>query len=127
MRGFLGPGSQIVAYKLLKDRAVDQLRWSATAVSTHVGVSLCSAAISIACVNPVDVIRTRVYNQPFGPDGRGLWYSGGVDAAQQLVKTEGPTAFYKGAGTHFLRLGPHMVLVFMILERLKQAVEGRGV
>ena len=46
-------------------------------------------------------------------------YSGGADAAAQLVALEGPRAFYKGALTHYLRLGPHMVLVFGILEQLK--------
>ena len=43
----------------------------------------------------------------------------GADAAAQLVTLEGPLAFYKGALTHYLRLGPHMVLVFGILEQLK--------
>ena len=41
-------------------------------------------------------------------------------AAAQLLRTEGPLAFYKGSVTHFLRLGPHMVLVFGILEQFKR-------
>ena len=57
--------------------------------------------------------RTRLYN---APPGR---YAGGVDAALALVRTEGALAFYKGAMTHYLRLGPHMVLVFAILEQMK--------
>ena len=73
-----------------------------------------AAAVSVAFVNPVDVTRTRLYN---APPGR---YSGGVDAAVALVRTEGWLAFYKGATTHFLRLGPHMVLVFGILEQMKK-------
>ncbi len=40
-----------------------------------------------------------------------MWYSSGFDVARQLVANEGLFAFYKGAGTHYLRLGPHMVLV----------------
>ena len=59
------------------------------------------------------VTRTRLYN---APPGR---YAGGVDAALALARIEGPTAFYKGSLTHFLRLGPHMVLVFGILEQIK--------
>jgi hypothetical protein len=69
--------------------------------------------VSVLCVNPVDVVRTRLYN---APPGR---YTGGADAAAQLVALEGGRAFYKGALTHYLRLGPHMVLVFGILEQLK--------
>lgn len=56
----------------------------------------------------------RLYNAPPG------WYSSGLDAAAQLASLEGPLAFYKGALTHYLRLGPHMVLVFGILEQLKR-------
>ena len=38
------------------------------AVQTHVACALFSAAISIFCCNPTDVVRTRVYNAPPG------WY-----------------------------------------------------
>ena len=81
--------------------------------NNQVCCALASAVVSVLCVNPVDVVRTRLYN---APPGR---YSGGADAAAQLVALEGPYAFYKGALTHYLRLGPHMVLVFGILEQLK--------
>ena len=42
-----------------------------------------------------------------------------LDAARKILATEGPLGFYKGAGSHYLRLGPHMVLVFVILEQLR--------
>tara|TARA_B110001452_G_scaffold172073_1_gene144124 strand:+ start:632 stop:1534 length:903 start_codon:yes stop_codon:yes gene_type:complete len=113
LRGLLGPGSQIVAYGEFKRAAVARGA-DAAAVRTHVGCALASAAISILCVNPVDVIRTRLYN---APPGR---YASGLDAATQLVTSEGASAFYKGALTHYLRLGPHMVLVFSLLEQLKR-------
>ena len=67
----------------------------------------------MALVNPVDVTRTRLYN---APPGR---YASGRHAAQQLLEHEGPLAFYKGAAAQYLRLGPHIVLVFVILEKLK--------
>ena len=121
-RGFLGPGSQITSYSLLKDYVVsnDWDGFGATNVATHVVCSLASAAVSVLAVNPVDVIRTRLYNQPFGSDGRGLRYRGGLDASIQLFRAEGLGAFYKGGIAHLGRLGPHMLLVFTILEQLKQ-------
>ncbi len=114
LRGILGPGSQIFAYGELKREAVARGADGASVV-THISCALASAAVSVACVNPVDVTRTRLYN---APPGR---YSSGVDAAWQVVASgEGVLSFYKGALTHFLRLGPHMVLVFAILEQMKQ-------
>ena len=112
LRGILGPGSQIVAYNEIKKAAVAR-SVDGSRTSTHVACALVSASVSVACVNPVDVTRTRLYN---APPGR---YSGGVDAALALARTEGLSAFYKGALSHFLRLGPHMVLVFGILEQMK--------
>ena len=113
-RGVLGPGSQLIAYNELKAAAVERGA-DAKAVTTHVGCALASAIVSVACVNPTDVVRTRVYNAPADRP-----YASGLDAALQLVRTEGPLAFYKGSVTHFLRLGPHMVLVFGILEQFKR-------
>jgi len=112
LRGVLGPGSQIVAYTECKRAAVSRGA-DGGAAAIHVCCALASAAVSVLCVNPVDVVRTRLYN---APPGR---YTGGADAAAQLVALEGGRAFYKGALTHYLRLGPHMVLVFGILEQLK--------
>ena len=69
LRGFLGPGSQVTSYSLLKEKAVAAtVSWrsdrpsaspgkggggGALDVSIHVACSLVSAAISVACVNPV--------------------------------------------------------------------------
>jgi solute carrier family 25 protein 34/35 len=113
-----GPGSQIFAYTWFKEQA-GALGLAASSSWTHGLCSLASAAVSVACVNPVDLVRTRMYNQPFGPRGEGLWYRHGADAAFKVVSVEGPWALYKGAGAHYARLGPHMVLVFVILEQLK--------
>ena len=124
LRGILGPGSQVTAYSLLKEHAgrLSGNTLGASDVATHVTCSLLSAAVSVAFVNPVDVLRTRLYNQPFGTGGVGLRYSGGIDAAAKLLRAEGPFAFYKGAGAHFARLGPHMLFVFVIFEQLKMRV-----
>ena len=119
LRGLLGPGSQVVAYNELKTAAVAR-GVDGNAVSTHVVCALASAVVSVACVNPVDVTRTRLYN---APPGR---YTSGVDAALVLARVEGPGAFYKGALTHFLRLGPHMILVFGILEQIKLLLHRRA-
>jgi hypothetical protein len=47
-------------------------------------------------------------------------YKNGWHALGKVVSVEGPAALYKGAGANFIRLGPHMILVFVTLEQLKQ-------
>jgi hypothetical protein len=84
-----------------------------------IGLSHCSITdfehVTSLCMNPIDVTRTRYYNQPY-VNGKGELYSSGLDAVKKIWTGEGPTAFYKGLITHFLRIGPHfcreLLLVF---------------
>jgi hypothetical protein len=71
-------------------------------------------------MNPVDNIRTRLYSQPKGPDGKGKLYKGMADALVKTVRQEGARGLMKGLMGNIARQGPHMVLVFGfkgILER----------
>lgn len=86
----------------------------------HALSSLGSASMSVMVINPLDVVRTRLFNQPFDAQGKGLWYKNGADAAVKVLRVEGPLAFYKGALTHFMRLGPHLALVFTFHEQIKR-------
>lgn len=63
-------------------------------------------------MNPIDVIRTRYYNQPY-VNGRGTIYNSGIDVIKKILCNEGPMAFYKGLVTHFLRIGPHFCRKFL--------------
>ena len=47
--------------------------------------------------------------------------AGALDCAFKTVAAEGPLGLYKGAGAHFLRVGPHTVLTFLILEQARAA------
>jgi hypothetical protein len=51
--------------------------------------------------------------------GKGLTYKHGLDCLVKTVRSEGMLALYKGGGTHYARLGPHIVLVFVFLEQFK--------
>ena len=66
--------------------------------------------------NPLDVLRTRLYNQPAG---EARLYTGAPDAFVKIMRQEGAGAFYKGFVPHFMRVGPHFVLTFMMLEQLR--------
>ena len=59
-------------------------------------------------------------NQPFGPDGKGLVYKNSLDCAVQTIKAEGPLGLYKGFFTQWLRIGPHTIVAFVVLEQLRR-------
>lgn len=87
-------------------------RWSSTFVA-----AVTSAAATVVCMSPFDVVSTRIYQS----SGHATKYSGLLDCAAQTLRAEGITAFWKGATAQFVRLGPHTMLTFMALEWLRPA------
>ena len=87
----------------------------------HIGTSFASVVFGVTAMNPVDVVRTRLYNQQSSAGSGGdLKYRSGVDAAYKIARYEGPGAFFKGWGAHYLRGAPHVALIFVLLEQLKK-------
>ena len=75
-----------------------------------------SGFAGVAANNPADVVRERLYNQPFRfVDGRrvGEYYSGTFQCAGSILATEGPLAFWKGFSGHFMLTGPLSVVSFV--------------
>lgn len=88
--------------------------------------ALGAGAANVAVINPVDVLRTRLYSQPVDTAGRGMLYDGAVDAAVKIFRIEGALAFYKGATAHFLRVGPHTALTFVFIGLLRRTLGYRS-
>ncbi|PSC68368.1 mitochondrial carrier [Micractinium conductrix] len=74
-----------------------------------------------AVIMPVDVINTRIWNQPV-VNGVGTLYRNAWECASKTVAAEGPLALYKGATAHFMRAGPHTVLTLMLLTHLQRVL-----
>ena len=85
--------------------------------------AMVAGACAVAAMNPADIVRTRLYAQPVGPDGKGTLYTGFVDCGKQLLKEGGPMGFYKGAIPHFMRFGPHTVLSFMFIGSIQRSIK----
>ena len=85
--------------------------------------AMVAGGCAVAAMNPADVVRTRLYAQPIGPDGKGTLYTGFVDCGKQLLKSDGPMGFYKGAIPHFLRFGPHTVISFMAIGVIRRTIK----
>uniref|UniRef100_A0A7S2WCG8 Uncharacterized protein n=1 Tax=Mucochytrium quahogii TaxID=96639 RepID=A0A7S2WCG8_9STRA len=78
--------------------------------------SFAGSALGIIFVNPVDVIRTRIYNQPHEK----VLYNGIVDAAAKISRKEGVSAFWKGGFAHYCRVGPHTMLTFVFIGFIRR-------
>jgi hypothetical protein len=104
-RSIIGSGANLSSFSLLKEYLIVEKSFKDSALVDMV-CGLSSGGISCLFMNPVDVIRTRFYNQPY-INGKGELYETGFEAVRKIYQNEGIAAFYKGLTTHFLRIGPH--------------------
>jgi len=63
---------------------------------------------------PVDITKTRIQTMTAGQ------YKGAIDCVVKTVQKEGVLSLWKGFTPYFLRLGPHTILTFVILEQFNK-------
>eukprot|EP00164_Ancoracysta_twista_P011474 GFYU01017682.1.p1 GENE.GFYU01017682.1~~GFYU01017682.1.p1 ORF type:complete len:315 (-),score=81.12 GFYU01017682.1:483-1427(-) len=89
----------------------------------HFTSSLCAGFISTLASSPFDVVKSRVMSQPFDASGRGTLYSGMIDCFAKSIRTDGILSLWKGFWPNFGRVGPRVVIVFTVMEKLKSAAK----
>ena len=95
-------------------------------VLIHSVASMIAGFSAAMASNPCDVIRTRMMAQRKYlrvavselPDSAVLYRSAG-HCALHTVRTEGPSALYKGFVPSFARMGPWNVIFFVVYEKFK--------
>ncbi|CAH2037668.1 unnamed protein product, partial [Iphiclides podalirius] len=94
----------LAAYDYSKQLLIRELGM-ADSLLAH-SIAAFAAGLSAAVIGtPADVLKTRLMNQPVGPDGRGSLYRGMIDCLQQSVKNEGVLSLYKGFIPIWIRQG----------------------
>jgi solute carrier family 25, member 34/35 len=119
LRVTVASASQLLAYDFAKhlifvhfpERHVTPLSSS----SIFLAAAL-SGLFTTTMLQPVDIVCTRVLNQPIGSQGDGLYYRGAWDCLLKTLKTEGFRGLFKGWSASYLRVGPHTALTFFFLE-----------
>ncbi|KAG0230186.1 Mitochondrial oxaloacetate carrier protein [Actinomortierella wolfii] len=113
-RSMTGSAANLTTYSLLKDHA--RRNWGVKdGVMLDMTASLVSAFVSVVVMNPMDVVRIRLYNRSSQAAKQST-----LQSCRHILMTEGPMAFYKGFSTHFMRIGPHFTLTFVFLGMLKR-------
>ncbi|XP_049869227.1 mitochondrial uncoupling protein 4-like [Pectinophora gossypiella] len=90
--------------------------------SVHACAALIAGLTAAILGTPADLIKTRLMNQPVGPNGRGLRYAGMVDCFRQSVKNEGILSLYNGFIPNWLRMGPWALINWVVFENIMIAV-----
>jgi len=118
-RSVVGSGTNLTTFTMTKEYLMLKRGWNDSKMLDII-CGLGSAVISVICMNPIDVVRTRYYNQSY-VNNKGVLYSSGTEAVRKIFVTEGPKAFYKGLLTHFFRIGPHFCFTFLFLGILRRS------
>ncbi|OBA23618.1 mitochondrial carrier [Metschnikowia bicuspidata var. bicuspidata NRRL YB-4993] len=122
LRTGAGSAAQLPVYNFTKNYILKHDLMTDGSVGLHL-VSSSMTGLGVAIVmNPWDVVLTRVYNQ------KGNLYTGPIDCFIKTIKTEGPTALYKGFWAQLFRIGPHSILMLLFMEqsmKLLHTVEKR--
>lgn len=64
--------------------------------------------------SPLDVIKTRIMSAHNAESRRP------ISLIVHMATTEGIGSFFKGWLPAFIRLGPHTIVTFLVMERLKE-------
>jgi len=87
-------------------------------IYVHFCASMVAGLVAAAVTSPVDVVKTRVMNQPV-IGGRPTLYLSTVDCVRKTVKAEGLLSLYKGFVPNWIRIGPHTIITFLVYEQLR--------
>jgi len=110
-------GPHLTTYSMTKETFLSK-GWLADSTPLHILASLGGGLAGIMCNHPMDTVRNRVYNRPEK-------YSNAIDCAIKTVRSEGVLGLYTGFGAHYIRVGPHYVITFVILEKLRGLLKPR--
>ncbi|CAO4368017.1 unnamed protein product [Caenorhabditis nigoni] len=85
----------------------------------HFLASMISGLATTIASMPVDIAKTRIQSMKV-IDGKPE-YKNAFDVWGKVIKNEGVFALWKGFTPYYMRLGPHTVLTFIILEQMNAA------
>lgn len=85
----------------------------------HFLASMISGLATTIASMPVDIAKTRIQSMKV-IDGKPE-YKNAFDVWGKVIKNEGIFALWKGFTPYYMRLGPHTVLTFIILEQMNAA------
>ncbi|PRP80789.1 solute carrier family 25, member 27-like [Planoprotostelium fungivorum] len=90
--------------------------------STHVIASIVSGLITTTCVNPADVIKTRIMSDAQKGGTKKQMYRGSVDCLVKTIRNEGWLSLMKGWTPNYMRLGPLFLVSLPLSEFIRTSL-----
>ncbi|KAJ1334590.1 hypothetical protein BSLG_007745 [Batrachochytrium salamandrivorans] len=119
-RAIILTASQLPSYDHSKRTLLDS-GYFREGIITHFVCSMFAGFVCATTTSPIDLVKSRYMNQKFGSDGVGLKYKTSFDCFKKTLMTEGVAGLFKGWLPQWMRMGPHTIMTFLILEQLRKA------
>ena len=104
--------AEMASYDSIKPWMKEQYQFE-EGLSLHAATACCSGFIAAFVANPFDVCKSRVMKDDVGK------YRGMIDCFQQTFRKEGVSSFWKGFVPAWARVGPRVVICFVVMEQLR--------
>ena len=114
---------EIASYDEIKMRLIPLI---GNGLGTHFSAAILAGFLATLASNPTDVVKARLMSQPVDEHGHGITYRGSIDCLRKTVRAEGVASLMKGFWPSFGRIGPHCVVTYVALERLRDWFGGGG-
>jgi solute carrier family 25 oxoglutarate transporter 11 len=118
-RAMLLNAGQLAVYSQAKETLAEKSAGKLSGIPLMLTASLFSAFAAVGMSSPADVIKSRMQNMKPGE------YTSMADCFKKTVAGEGPSALYKGFGPSMIKLAPHTVISFLILDNLTKLYTGK--
>lgn len=89
----------------------------------HLVASFIASTAATLVMQPLDLVSSRLMNQPVGPNGIGTYYTGAVDCARKTFEREGMRGFWRGGLANWMRVCPQYMLTFVLVEQFRKLVK----
>ena len=116
-RAVLINAGQLAVYSQVKETT--RLRFGLDGVPLQFFSSLVASVVAVGLSCPADVLKSRMQNMHPGE------YLGTLDCARKIAKFEGVFSFWKGYAPATIKLAPHTVISFIILDNLSKVLLGK--
>lgn len=115
---------ELVTYDEIKGCLISASWWPyRDSLLTHVAASMAAGFLSTVASSPIDLVKSRMMNQPCDAAGNPKLYTSPIQCLRQTVRSEGFFGLYAGFLPSYLRLGPHTVLVFVVVEQVRHGMK----
>lgn len=112
--------AQLASYDHSKHTLMNSFQF-ADNFSTHVCASIFAGLMTTLASNPLDVVRTRIFNEASKPKSERI-YSNPITSLVRIGAAEGIAGLYKGFWPSYLRMGSATVIIFVLYEQLRRLV-----